>query len=104
MPVRIRIYGKEAVFSQGCWSCDDDALQAMLQSLVDPRFPFTDEAEREHGMYAAGRFGGLILMETGWVVADHPAPEITMEDLTGRRPKEREREKGGWFSWLKRRP
>ena len=37
MPVRIRIYGHEASFSQGCWTCEDDALQAMLEALVDPR-------------------------------------------------------------------
>ncbi|MFD1730880.1 hypothetical protein ACFSC4_06970 [Deinococcus malanensis] len=56
MPVRIRIYGKEAEFSQGCWSCDDDSLLAMLEALADPRAR-TEQEEREHAIYAAGRLG-----------------------------------------------
>lgn len=107
MPIKIRIYGKEAIYSSGSWACDDDALQAMLQSLVDPRMVDRDGHEREHAFYAAGRFGGLVLVEHGWVPADHPPPEITMEDLTGRpAPREETRaggqKGGGWLSWLKR--
>ncbi len=98
MPQRIRIYGKEAVFSGGAWSCDDDSLLAMLQSLADPRLAKTDDAEREHALYCAGRFGGLILLETGWVPAPHPEPEIRLEDFTGGKPKEKA---GGWLSWLR---
>ncbi len=67
MPVKIRIYGKEALFDGGQWQCADDSLQAMLQSFVDPRMPLTRQAELEHAYYAAGRFGGLVLTETGWV-------------------------------------
>lgn len=99
MSAKIRIYGQEATLHAGCWRCDDDALLAMLQSMVDPRAPHTSEAEREHARYAAGRFGGLILLESGWVRADHPAPEITLADITGGKP----REKAGWLSWMKKR-
>ncbi|AFZ66464.1 hypothetical protein [Deinococcus peraridilitoris] len=102
MPVRIRIYGKEAIYDQGAWTCDDDSLTAMLQSMVDPRAVHTADHEREHALYAAGRFGGLILLETGWVPAEHPAPEITLEDLTGRKPGSESR--SGLFSFFKRRP
>lgn len=101
MPVKIRIYGKEATYAHGAWNCEDDSLQAMLQSLVDPRAPHTDEVEREHALYAAGRFGGLVLLDTGWVPADHPAPEITLDDILGH--KKPDRAKAGWLSWLKRR-
>jgi|GEM_PF-3398306 len=87
MPVKIRIYGKEATYSHGRWECMDDSLQAMLQSLVDPRADHTPEHEREHALYAAGRFGGLVLLETGWVAAEHPPPEITMEMLMPEKPK-----------------
>lgn len=88
------------MFSEGCWTCDDDVLQAMLQALVDPRAPSTPEAERSHALYAAGRYGGLVLLEHGWVKADMPPPEITMEDIVGKRPEDRA--KAGWLSWMKR--
>lgn len=88
MPVRIRIYGHEATFSGGCWTCEDDSLQAMLQALADPRAT-TAEQERLHALYAAGRFGGLIATEQGWEVAPHPEAEIRMEDFAPTRPAQR---------------
>jgi hypothetical protein len=70
----------------------------MLQSMVDPRVVHSPETERTHALYAAGRFGGLILTETGWTPAPHPEPEIRLEDFTGGKPKEKA---GGWLSWLR---
>ncbi len=97
MSAKIRIYGQEATFQAGCWTCADDALLAMLQSLVDPRDPHTPEAERTHALHAAGRFGGLILLDGHWVRADHPAPEITLADIAGGG----RGAKAGWLSWVK---
>ena len=97
MSAKIRIYGQEATFCAGCWTCDDDALLAMLQSLVDPRDPHTQEVEQAHALYAAGRFGGAVLLEGGWLPADHPAPDLTLADI-GRRG-----QKAGWLPWLKKR-
>ena len=88
MSARIRIYGKEAVFEGGVWRCDDDSLQAMLQSLVDPRAIGDAAAEQEHASYCAGRFGGLIHTSLGWEAAAHPEPEIRLEDF---QPQPRER-------------
>jgi hypothetical protein len=98
MPAKIRIYGKEATFAQGHWTCDDDSLQAMLQSMVDPRASASQAAEDEHAVYAAGRFGGLILTELGWQPAAHPEPEIRLEDFAPRKNPER----AGWLSWMKK--
>lgn len=80
MPVRIRIYGQEASFALGQWTCEDESIQAMLQALADPRAQ-TPEAEQEHALYAAGRFGGLISTPHGWEAAPHPEAEIRMEDF-----------------------
>ncbi|SMB94306.1 hypothetical protein [Deinococcus hopiensis] len=97
MPVRIRIYGHEATFAGGQWTCADDSLQAMLQALADPRAT-TPEQEHVHALYAAGRFGGLIATPQGWEAAPHPEAEIRMEDIAPtRRP-----EQSGWLSFLKR--
>lgn len=98
MPVRIRIYGHEAIFSRGCWTCDDDSLQAMLEALADPR-AVTPEQEHAHALYAAGRFGGLIATESGWEAAPHPEAEIRLEDVAPLRHPER----AGWLSFLRRR-
>lgn len=98
MPVRIRIYGHEATFARGCWTCEDDALQAMLEALVDPR-ALTAEQERAHALYAAGRYGGLILTPQGWEPAPLPAPEIRLEDFAPARHPER----AGWLSFLRKR-
>ncbi|WP_221088137.1 hypothetical protein [Deinococcus aquaedulcis] len=97
MSARIRVYGKEAVFTQGQWACDDESLQAMLQALADPR-AMTEEQEREHALYAAGRFGGLIATAYGWEAAPHPEAEIRMEDFAPARAPER----AGWLSFLRK--
>ena len=96
MPARIRIYGKEATFTQGRWTCADESLQAMLQALADPRATTPDE-EHRHALYAAGRYGGLIHEIHGWVVAPLPAPEIRMEDLLPGK-----KEGGGLLGFLRR--
>ena len=85
MPARIRIYGHEAIFEAGHWTCPDDSLQAMLEALADPR-AHTPQAEREHALYCAGRFGGLIHGELGWESAPHPEAEIKLEDFAPRKP------------------
>ncbi|WP_216321655.1 hypothetical protein [Deinococcus aestuarii] len=98
MPVRIRIYGKEATFSRGCWSCEDDTLQAMLEALADPR-ALTQEQERTHALYAAGRFGGMIASEAGdWAPAPHPEAEIKITDFAPAQQPER----AGWLSFLRK--
>lgn len=98
MPVRIRIYGQEATFSQGCWTCDDDSLQAMLEALADPR-ALTPEQEIAHAWYAAGRFGGLVATEQGWEVAPHPEAELHLADFAPTQQPGR----AGWLSFLRRR-
>jgi len=98
MPVRIRIYGHEATFARGCWTCEDDALQAMLEALADPR-AVTDEQERAHAVYAAGRYGGLIATSHGWEAAAHPEAEIKLTDFAPARHPER----AGWLSFLRKR-
>lgn len=98
MPVRIRIYGQEATFSRGCWTCDDDSLQAMLEALADPR-ALSEEAERTHALYAAGRFGGHILSGEVWEPAPHPEAEIRITDFAPARQPER----AGWLSFMRRR-
>ena len=95
MPVIIRIYGKEAQFSQGCWSCDDDGLLAMLEALADPRAR-TPEAEHEHALYCAGRFGGMIWDNESWQMAALPEPELKVEDYVPPGPRQ---ERSGWFPW-----
>lgn len=108
MPVKIQVYGKIAVFTQGCWACDDDVLLAMLEAMVDPRAR-TETQEREHALYAAGRLGGLIATPLGWEVAPHPEAEIRLEDFQSppRRPaRERPapvRTGGGLLGLLRRR-
>ena len=84
MSVRIRIYGQEAVFSQGHWACPDESLQAMLEALADPR-ALSPEQEQAHALYAAGRYGGLIATDYGWEAAPHPEAEIKLEDFQPRR-------------------
>jgi hypothetical protein len=98
MPVKIRIYGKEAVFTRGCWTCEDESLLAMLESLADPR-AVTEAEEHAHALYAAGRYGGVIAVGEGWEAAPHPAPEIRLEDFAPARQPER----AGWLSFLRRR-
>jgi hypothetical protein len=100
MSARIRIYGQEAVFTQGHWSCPDESLQAMLEALADPR-ALSDEQEREHALYAAGRYGGLIATEYGWEAAPHPEAEIKLEDFQPRR--EPRKPGGGLLGGLLRR-
>ena len=85
MSARIRIYGKEATFTQGHWKCDDPSLEAMLQALADPR-ALTPEQEQEHAMYAAGRYGGWIATSLGWEAAPHPEAEIKLEDFQPTKP------------------
>lgn len=107
MPVKIQVYGKIAVFTQGCWDCDDEVLRAMLDAMVDPRAR-TEAQEREHALYAAGRLGGLIATPLGWEVAPHPEAEIRMEDFQPSRkpaPKRNEtaRSGGGLLGLLRRR-
>ncbi|MEF2278802.1 hypothetical protein V3W47_10875 [Deinococcus sp. YIM 134068] len=98
MPARIRIYGKEATFARGQWTCEDDALQAMLEALADPR-ALTAEQEHAHALYAAGRFGGLIATDAGdWTPAPHPEAEIKLEDFAPARQPER----AGWLSFLRK--
>lgn len=98
MPARIRIYGQEATFSQGHWRCDDDSLQAMLEALADPRAT-SEEQERDHARYAAGRFGGLVATAHGWEPAPHPEAEIKLGDFApARQP-----EQAGWLSFLRKR-
>ena len=98
MSARIRIYGQEAVFTQGLWACDDESLQAMLQALADPR-ALSEAAEQEHALYAAGRFGGLIATALGWEAAPHPEAEIKLEDFAPARNPER----AGWLSFMRKR-
>lgn len=98
MPARIRIYGQEATFAQGCWACADETLQAMLQALADPRATSL-EAELRHARYAAGRFGGQIAVGDGWEAAPLPEPEIRMEDIA---PPGRP-QAAGWLSFLRKR-
>ncbi|THF86261.1 hypothetical protein E7T09_13735 [Deinococcus sp. KSM4-11] len=100
MSARIRIYGQEAVFSQGQWTCADESLQAMLEALADPR-AMTEEQEREHALYAAGRYGGLIATNLGWEAAPHPEAEIKLEDFQPRR--EPKKAGGGLLGGLFRR-
>ncbi|ULH16735.1 hypothetical protein MF271_09245 [Deinococcus sp. KNUC1210] len=103
MPARIRIYGHEAVFAGGHWTCPDDSLQAMLEGLADPR-ALTPQAEQEHATYCAGRFGGLIFTELGWETAPHPEAEIKLEDFAPQRKPERESSGGGGlFGFMRRR-
>lgn len=98
MPVRVRIYGQEAVFQQGCWVCEDESLGAMLEALTDPR-AMTPEEEERYAVYCAGRYGGQIYRGQVWEAAPYPEPEIRIEDIAPRgRP-----EKAGWLSFLKRR-
>ncbi len=80
MPVRIRIYGIEASFSQGCWDCEDDSLRSMLEAMADPRAR-TPEEEHRHALYAAGRYGGLIAVGEEWQTAPHPDPEMALGDM-----------------------
>lgn len=98
MPARIRIYGTEASFAQGCWACQDDSLQAMLQSMADPR-ALSPEAEAEHALYCAGRFGGLILVGEAWQAAAHPEPEIRLSDFAPPQAPQR----AGWLSFMRKR-
>ena len=99
MPVRIRIYGKEATFSQGRWACEDESLEAMLQALADPR-AMTPEEEEKYALYCAGRYGGLIYRTYGWEAAPLPEPEIKMEDF---QPPKKEASSGGGLFGLFRR-
>ena len=68
----------------------------MLQALADPRAT-SEEAERRHALYAAGRFGGQVAVGDGWEAA--PLPEIRMEDLA---PAGRV-QATGWLSFLRKR-
>ncbi|WP_019009545.1 hypothetical protein [Deinococcus aquatilis] len=105
MPARIRIYGKEATFTQGHWTCDDDSLLAMLEALADPRAN-TEEQEHLHALYAAGRFGGAVATPEGqWQTAPHPEAEIKLEDFapaTRSSTPESLANKAGWLGFLKR--
>jgi hypothetical protein len=98
MPARIRIYGHEAVFTGGHWNCPDDSLQAMLEALADPR-ALDEQAEREHALYCAGKFGGLVHTPYGWEAAAHPEPEIRLEDFAPAHKPER----AGWLSFMRKR-
>lgn len=103
MAVKIRIYGKEATFSQGVWHCEDTSLEAMLEALSDPRAT-SSEQEYKHALYAAGRYGGLIATDNGWEAAPLPAPEIRMEDFQSKpkQPKANKQTKGGFFGLFRR--
>lgn len=103
MAVRIRIYGKEAIFNQGLWACDDESLEAMLQALADPR-AMTAEEEEKYALYAAGRYGGLIYRTHGWEAAPLPEPEIKMEDFQPQKkqPKAADSGGGGLFGLFRR--
>ncbi len=102
MPARIRIYGKEAIFTQGQWHCEDESLQAMLQAFADPR-AITPEAEEEHALYAAGRYGGLVATSYGWEAAPHPEAEIKIEDFQPDKKPKQPKAAGGFLSSLLRR-
>ena len=93
MAVTIRIYGKEAQFSEGRWSCEDDALLSMLEGLADPRAR-TPEAEHEHALYCAGRFGGAVWSGGEWSQVALPEPELKVEDYVPSGPRQA---RGGWF-------
>ncbi len=95
MPVTIRIYGKEAQFTEGQWRCDDDGVLAMLDALADPRAR-TPDAEYEHALYCAGRFGGAVWTSGEWRAAELPEPEMKIDDYV---PPKRKSEGGGWFPW-----
>lgn len=98
MPVRIRIYGQEASFSRGCWTCEDDGLQAMLEALADPR-ALTEDQEHAHALYAAGRYGGSVFISGTWETAPHPEAEIKISDIAPQgRP-----ERAGWLTFLRKR-
>lgn len=98
MPVKVRIYGQEATFSQGCWACEDDSLLALLQALADPR-ACAPEQERAHALYAAGRYGGMIASADGWEEAPHPAPELRLADFVPPTAPQQ----AGWLGFLRRR-
>ncbi len=99
MPARIRIYGHEALFQGGHWTCpEDDSLQAMLEGLADPR-ALSHEEEQAHATYCAGKFGGLIHTPFGWETAAHPEPEIRLEDFAPQHKPER----AGWLSFMRKR-
>lgn len=98
MPARIRIYGQEACFAAGHWVCSDDSLQAMLEGMADPRAT-SPQAEREHALYCAGRFGGMVQTDLGWETAAHPEPEIRLEDFAPQHKPER----AGWLSFMRKR-
>ncbi len=100
MAVRIRIYGKEAIFNQGHWACEDESLEAMLQALSDPR-AMTAEEEEKYALYAAGRYGGSIFRANAWEVAPLPEPEIKLEDFQPPR-KEPGQGGGGLFGMFRR--
>ncbi|GAA5501852.1 hypothetical protein Dxin01_01591 [Deinococcus xinjiangensis] len=101
MPVRIRIYGKEAIFNQGLWACDDESLEAMLQALADPR-AMTAEEEEKYALYCAGRYGGLIYRSHGWEAAPHPEAEIKMEDFQPQKKAPNPNSGGGLFGMFRR--
>ncbi|AXG98021.1 hypothetical protein [Deinococcus wulumuqiensis] len=98
MPVRIRIYGIEASFSQGCWDCEDDSLRSMLEAMADPRAR-TPEEEHRHALYAAGRYGGLIAVGEEWQTAPHPDPEMALGDMAPAAAPQ----KAGWLNFLRKR-
>ena len=85
MPVRIRIYGQEATFSQGRWACEDESLAAMLEALSDPRAMTADEEER-HALYAAGRYGGAVFRLDTWEAAPLPEPEVFFGEVAPKKP------------------
>ena len=101
MAVTIRLYGKEAQFSVGQWHCEDDGVLAMLDALADPRAR-TPEAEHEHALYCAGRFGGTIWTGSEWQAAALPEPELKVDDFAMRAAPRQERGSGGWLSWARK--
>ncbi|WP_293913492.1 hypothetical protein [Deinococcus sp.] len=103
MAVTIRLFGKEAQFSTGHWQCEDDGVLAMLDALADPRAR-TPDAESEHALYCAGRFGGAVWAQGEWRAAALPEPELTVEDFAMRATPRQERGTGGWLSWARRKP
>ena len=75
------------------------ALHLARHAPMRPTGRLTAEQERAHAIYAAGRYGGLILTPQGWEAVPLAAPEIRLADFAPARHPER----AGWLSFLRKR-